>query len=485
MRPSNLSSEQDRLMAWLWLLAAAVLPLAIFPAQLLHNAQSLVSPSPRSTGVPPAIDPELVWIFPKVVLLLIFSVIGLLWLRREFRFDAYAKLVIAYLATFLLSAVVSGDEFQYLLLGSQGRMDGVFYAVGLAVFALVGYFLTLKHGRLFSALYVALGFGSVAEVLLLTLQRLGLDPLGPITRGESYKDIVTGTIGNPGMLAGMLLPVAILSVGLLTAERTSRHLKYWSFVTAVISAAGIGLTGNKSSFYGLIIFLFIYVLLQRYRRTFLIAATVIVVMFLSPSLIPNHTTYNHPLTPTASIATRPALWKLTLNAILHTKGQPLIGAGPDGLRLTVLKNDLIEEMLEVYRISERWPQERQITSIRPVYSPQDPLRSHAYAVTFSDDQLGKLYRVNVDKAHNMFLDRAVRSGVVSAFIWLALYLLPAFRLVRSRNPVDNAIALALGAVFVYYLFWFPVPQVEPLHVALLSCAWGLTRLSVKEYGQAR
>ncbi len=464
--------SSDRIILVAWLAVVAVLPFFIYPAALLTSGQH--AGGTTSSPTTPVASPEMVWIFPRVLLLLLFSVPGLLWLRKRFSLDRFSLLVTLYALTFLLSAAFSRDELQYILLGASGRMDGLLYAIGLVTFMLVGYFLGKENPNLLLAFYLAISLGGVLEVVVLAAQRLGLDWLGPITRGTPYTDILTGTIGNPGMLAGMLLPISLLSLGAAQSPKLSPRLRTWATVVAVLTAAGIALTGNKSSFYGMILLLVAYVILQRSVRSLLLAGTVFIALVFAPQLVPNRTTYEHPLIPTASIAARPALWGLTLKAIAATPGQPLIGAGPDGLRMAILRNErLIPDMLDVYRISERWPENRKITVIEPVYSPTDPVRSRAFAVRFSDNAMGNLYRVNVDKAHDLFLDRAVRSGVVSALIWALLYLVPIFQLIRSREPLTNAVALALAGLTFYYLFWFPVPQVEPLHVALLSLAWGV------------
>jgi len=464
--------SSDRIILIAWLAVVAVLPFFIYPAALLTLGLHAAGTAPSPTT--PAASPEMVWILPRVLLLLLFSVPGLLWLRKRFSLDPFSLLVTLYALTFLLSAVLSCDELQYILLGASGRMDGLLYAIGLVTFMLVGYFLSKENPNLLLAFYLAISVGGVLEVAVLVAQRLGFDLLGPITRGAPYTDTFTGTIGNPGMLAGMLLPISLLSLGAALSPRLSPQLRTWAIIVAVLTAAGISLTGNKSSFYGMILLLVAYALFQRSVRSLLLAGIVFLALIFAPQLVPNRTTYEHPLIPTASVATRPALWELTLKAIAATPGQPLIGAGPDGLRMAILRHErLIPDMLEVYRVSERWPKDREVTSIEPLYSPDDPVRSRAFAVSFSDNTMGKLYRVNVDKAHDLFLDRAVRSGVVSALIWALLYFVPIFQLIRSREPLTNAVALALAGLVFYYLFWFPVPQVEPLHVALLSLAWGL------------
>ncbi len=471
--PTNETRDSsDRIILVAWLAVVASLPFFIYPAALLNPG--FHADGTASSSTTPAAIPEMVWIFPRVLLLLLFSVPGLLWLRKRFSLDRFSLLVTLYALTFLLSAAFSRDELQYILLGASGRMDGLLYAIGLTAFMLVGYFLSKESPNVLLAFYLAISVGGVLEVVVLTAQRLGFDLLGPITRGTPYTDILTGTIGNPGMLAGMLLPISLLSLGAAQSPRLSPRLRTWATIVAILTAAGIALTGNKSSFYGMILLLTAYVFLQRSVHSLLLAGAVLISLVSAPQLVPNRTTYEHPLIPTASIATRPAIWRLTLKAIAATPGQPLIGAGPDGLRMAILRHEeLIPEMLNVYRISKHWPKDRQVTSIKPLYSPEDPIRSRTFAVSFTDYAMGRPFRVNVDKAHNLFLDRAVRSGVLSALIWALLYVVPIFQLIRSHEPFTNAVAMALAGLVFYYLFWFPVPQVEPLHVALLSLAWGV------------
>lgn len=475
MRSDDLNSNKTTsFVLVVWTLVAGLISLAVYPANLLAKLNELTGGHlPISASAP---VPEIVWIFPKVVLLLLFAVIGVVWLRHAFSFEAFSVLVLVYAAEVLLSAWLSGDDLQYILLGGNGRMDGLLYSLSLVVFMLVGYFLARSApGRTLVYFYLAASITGLLEVVILVAQRLGHDFMGPITRGEAYTDIITGTIGNPGMLGGLLLPIAMLSVGVASSEQFSKQMRYWAATTALVAAAGISLTANKSSFYGLIIVLVVFLYFHRKAISMALAVAVVAIMFVAPQAVPNKTTYDHPLIPTASFATRPALWKLSLKAIKATPGQPFLGGGPDGLRLAILKKELIEEMLEVYRISEKWPEDRKITSIRPVFSAEDPIRSRAYAVTFSDNKLGSLYRANLDKAHNLFLDRALTSGVLSAVIWMILYLFPVFKLFKRGDALSAAIACSLAALFLYYLFWFPVPQVEPVHVGLLAIAWALVQ----------
>ena len=467
----------------LWLFVLALLPFLVYPAALSLGASGslgeiLLSNTPLYSSA------EMLWVFPRVVLLMLFAVPGLVWLRRNFSLDAFTKLVLAYSLLYLLSAWASNDDLQYVLLGGSGRMDGLLYSIGVVVFMLSGYLLArFAPYRMFDYFYVVVSVGAVLETGVLLTQRLGHDFMGPITIGKVMTGSLTGTIGNPGMLAGLILPTAMLSVGVASSEKFSRRMRLWAAFVAVVTAAGIAFTGNKSSFYGLLIVLAVYVFYQRSRTSLAVTALVVVTMFASPLLVPNRISYDHPLIPTSTVATRPVLWELTLKSIRHTRWQPFLGAGPDGLRLTILRNEMIEDVLKFYRISKKWPESRKVTSIKPVYSPDDPIRSRAYAVTFSDNELGTLVRVNLDKAHDMFLDRAVVSGVLSAVIWMILYLFPVFKLFKRGDALSAAIACSLAALFLYYLFWFPVPQVEPVHVGLLAIAWALVQGSGAVFGR--
>lgn len=78
----------------------------------------------------------------------------------------------------------------------------------------------------------------------------------------------------------------------------------------------------------------------------------------------------------------------------------------------------------------------------------------------------------LDKAHNLILDRLLTFGLLGVLVWLGLYLYPVLRGWRG-TLLQRSLATSLLAVFVYYLFWFPVPQVEPLHLVLIAAAWAL------------
>ena len=471
MEGAHSNSNNNNIIFVLWIFLISFLPLAAYPANLIVKINEFIGGQlPVSSA--DSLTPEMAWIFPKVVLLLLFAVIGLLWLRKVFFINAFSAMLLIYMAALLFSALLSGDDLQYILLGGDGRMDGVLYSFSLIIFMLVGFFLaTLFPKHIFNYFYLAISISAILEVFILIAQRLGHDFMGILTRGYAYKNIFVGTIGNPGMLAGLLLPIAMLSVGVASSQQYSKRFRYWAVTAAILTAAGISLSANKSSFYGLLFVLMIFLYFHRSTFSVTLSGAVVAAMFIAPLVVPNITSYDHPLIPTANIATRPAIWKLSLKAIKSTPGQPLLGAGPDALRLTILKKEFIKDMLNIYRFSEKWPKERQITSIEPIYTAEDPIRSRAYVVIFSDNSAGSLYRVYIDKAHNLFLDRALTSGLLSAIIWVVLYLFPVFQLLKNNNALSTAIACALIAIFLYYLFWFPVPQVEPVHVSLLAIAW--------------
>ena len=424
-------------------------------------------------------NPEMVWIFPKVIALMIFAVISILYIKSRLRWNLPTWLVLGYALTAITSGWLSGESLQYVLLGGEGRMDGLLYTLSLVIFFLVGYLLSRQFGAKVVWLYIGtVLFSSFLEGIIVILQRLGYDYVGALTIGMRYP-LITGTIGNHGMTAALLLAAAVLAtaVAVLGSNRFS-IFSAW-LAAAVYFSIVLGLLNNRASIYALLaVALAILLLNLRNYKAYFSLLIISLALLAVPGWVPNRTSLQtRSLTNTSTLSTRLAIWKITGQVIIGTKGQPFVGGGFDALKNGIIKQKLSSEYMNLYRMEASWPKSVEIRELRWLHEDGLPLKTSAIMVFANNDEGGKsysgVYMVVLDKAHNLFLDRAVSTGLLSALVWLFLYLWPVAKALFSGNALLLTLAMAILALFFYYLFWFPVPQVEPIHVALLSIAWGL------------
>jgi len=417
---------------------------------------------------------EFVWLWPKLTLLTLTGVFGILfWRDLGFSFrDTYIKIWIAYIALVILSTVFAEDNLAYKILGGGGRLDGLLYQLALASWAIFAYLVFQKLPKTQERFLKVLTIIGVIETAILVSQRLGYDPVGQLVMHGNYGKLV-GTIGNPGMIASLLL-LAYFSAATL-------RQKLLQLLSLLAIGIGIGITSSKSVIFastGVLIGLFLW---TRKRRFLFLAILLIVSTYLGKEALPNQLGYSRPLTNMHSLHAREIIWKLAVKSITLTPGQPVIGAGPDGFFNLVVKKIPIQDVLELYRVEYSWPPDARIKEVKILYKPEDPPRSRAFLVIFDnyETEHGKkalIYKYYLDKAHNLWLDRAIDYGIVASILWLAIFAYPLFKFFFTKNGARKTydmllISGGLIALALYYLVWFPVPQVEPIHVAYLALIW--------------
>jgi O-antigen ligase len=427
------------------------------------------------SGVQPG---EMVWLFPRLMLLGLVGLLGVLQARglSSYR-NAFSLLLLLYLIFVVLGCLNSrDDDVSALILGPESRMDGLLYQIGLVLTSVFIYRVLRENRQAWPLLLSGLVVVGVAEAAVVVLQRLALDPVGPLTRGFAYEAPV-GTIGHPGMVAGFLVVVLIGGMGLFAwaSGRARRVLLGLALLTV---ALGLGLTTNKASVYALVAVLALWNLLRRERWLLGLSVALVAVVLSAQSLVPDRLGFSRSLTDPATGKTRLIIWELALKAAGQLPLSPLIGSGPDAFRLALLRYIPPEELMREYRLEYGWPPEATIREIQTLYQPGDPIRSKAFLVfldNYKSDtgKQGLIYKVYLDKAHNMLLDRLLAYGLFAALISLVLYLWPVWRHIRKAGAFEQSILVALLAAFLYYLFWFPVVQVEPIHMVFVAMGWAM------------
>jgi len=471
------TTKFDNAFLLIWLVFIATFP---FVMDYLH----LAPPGTQQSAIGHAYNlsiykynpSENIWIFPKVYFLVFTSLILFLYVLTYKQFkNTFVYLLAAYAALALLSSIMSGDSLQYVLLGGEGRGDGLLYTAGLLLLAIFSYTVYIVHGK--KALiyfYYALSFSAILEALVAILEHAGFDPI----KFSSFSGLPIGTIGNSGMLASLLM-VAVFAAIALVAQKERGIGMWYSLLALVVISSGLGCAANRSSIGGLLIGLFALniadMLFNKSKRFVFGSAVAVIALLLAPYVLPNNTGVSKTYTNPTTLKTRLLIWQISIEAIRKTPGQPFIGAGPDGLKLSIIKRDLLNLLLKEYKLEYGWKEDPELDTSINIDRTGMPLKSYALPIKFPRSKSVRFMQVTLDKAHNLFLGRAVNYGLVSAFIWLLLYLVP-MRTFFSFGKAHDALLLsgssALLALFVYYLFWFPAPQVEPIHVSLLSLLWG-------------
>ncbi|RYM33241.1 O-antigen ligase family protein [Meiothermus sp. PNK-Is4] len=412
---------------------------------------------------------------------MLLGLVGLLGVLQARGLQSYRNPFSYLLLLYLLFVVLGGlnsrdDDVSALILGPESRMDGLLYQIGLVLMSLFIYRVLRENRRAWPLLLSGLVVVGVVETAVVVLQRLALDPVGPLTRGFMY-EVPVGTIGHPGMVAGFMVVVLIGGMGL--SLRTSGTAQRVLLGLALLTVAlGLGITTNKASVYALFAVLVLWNLLRRERWLLGLSVALLAMVLSAQSLVPNRLDFDRSLTDPATGKTRLVIWELALKAAARSPLSPLIGSGPDGFRLALLRYIPPEDLMREYRLEYGWPPEATIREIQTLYQPGDPIRSKAFLVfldNYKSDtgKQGLIYKVYLDKAHNLLLDRLVSYGLFAVLITVALYLWPVWRLIRKANVFEQSILVALLAAFLYYLFWFPVVQVEPIHMVFVAMAWAM------------
>lgn len=413
---------------------------------------------------------------PKLLFLLVFGVLGILEIRRKRLGYAFVYLLLAHLGLAFASATNARDDWAFNLLGGQLRFDGLLYQIGLTMIGIFTFISLLENPKRLSAVTGALVIGGFIQSLIVLLQRFNLDPITPLRQYTDF-NLPLGTIGHPGMVAALLLPA--LCVALWNSLQNNRQIGW--LVGLVGISIGLGITGNSASFYALLAVLIGLNLQHRQKRLLLLSVAVLICILIPRSVLPNPQGFQQDYRDTTTLGERFILWKIALRSISETRFQPLIGGGIDALKLSQLRNPPLTELTQVLAIENSWPKDAKVKSIHIEEFPGGKLRDRWMVFEFStfggQENVRKEYRFGLDKAHNFLLDRWLAFGLLNALIWLVLYSYPIIQGIRSRDIALNFVGWTLLALFVYYSAWFPVMQVEPIHLALVATAWMMVTLS--------
>lgn len=425
----------------------------------------------------PAASSEDSYLLPRVALLALFGLVGLLvpgGARDHRRFRWLALLLLVHAGLVLVSGVTHPDEdgWVFVLLGADRRVDGLLYqaALVLAGIAAARLFVTSTIARTWG-LRALLAVG-VLQAIQLVGQRLGVDPYATALYGRPFPS-VAGSFGHPGVAAGFLLPLAVIAA-VLTARSQPGRLRLVLGATAVACAVGVGVTENRTAWLALLGVLALWTLAERRVAALATALAVGAGAVVGSSALPVRAGHEQSVVETRTLETRLGMWRLALDTVGSIPGQPLIGGGPDAFRLALLRRGEVAPLLPIYRLEYGWPVDWELRDPRLVHLEGQPIRSTLVSgllVRPDDTVVPVFYKVNIDKAHNLFLDRWLAYGLLDALLWVALAVAPLLWQFRFGTTCGRAYAWAVVALGVYYLTWFPFPQLEPLHLLLIALCW--------------
>jgi O-antigen ligase/tetratricopeptide (TPR) repeat protein len=379
--------------------------------------------------LPPAFQPS-VWsrvILFRIILTVLISVFLFKFLyKKEFIFSVpkiknrdYIPffILLAFFATLILATIFS-ENIRFSIFSSPNRADGtlnLLFFFGFAIFLTI-FAKERQWNKFFNVLFIT----GISASLLAIVQYFNI--LKNIFL--SYESGGTPSfIGNSTFLAIYMLFLAFLSFTLLTKEKEKKKKIIYAILFFVFIFT-ILITGSRATYLGLLIgfFFFFFFYPKKFKTLKIIAASLILLAIISililnffPQIAEKNNLFKiaERRLSIKNIAedlagTRFSVWKITLQAI---KDKPLLGWGPENFYIGFEKH----------------------------YDPTLP-------------NMNKLWW---DRPHNIFLDIAVNSGLISLLFYIVFWITLLWQLQKfKRAEGDNKntyLAHGIQAMFIGYL----------------------------------
>ncbi len=470
----------------LLILLILIYPLVFVPGALFSSPPPVINDAVRTQMS------EQFLFLPKLCVLGLFALLALLESRKHSWRAAWVGLLVAHLLLVGISSLNAGDDIAFTLLGGSQRLDGLAYQATLVIIGVFAYQTLKQHPDWLPRVLFAVVAAAVLQSILAVLQYVGIDPIGVAVLWFKFERPV-GTIGHPGMVAGLLLPATVIATWFVLEAREARSRWMWG-LSLLSLVVGLSVVSNRSALIALAVG---FVMLLMSRRSLVSAAVVVaasVLALFGRQIIPSVGALPSNLVSTQTLSTREVIWNMALQAIVETPGQPFIGGGPDAFHLWMLRSAPTQNLTELIKREMAWPANAKPDKVERIQLGQS-LRTTGVSLHFPEfgqrQDVNLIVPIDVDRAHNFILDRTVAFGGLSALIWLVLYVLPVLSgvkdlFVRCEHRTDGdtsvpagrdvriVLACAILGLIVYYLTWFPVMQLEPLHLILLAGAWVTT-----------
>jgi O-antigen ligase len=192
------------------------------------------------------------------------------------------------------------------------------------------------------------------------------------------------------------------------------------------------------------------------------------------TFFPTNPTVNRSLTNTQTFETRIEIWKIAANLLPKSWLFPFWGGGTGEFKLLISDILPYQEFYKFLAIEYKWQPADQIKKTIVLTAPSMPKREKAF-IFFYKDRSQEFTKITLDRAHNFFLDKAFSVGLIGAILWMIFYIYPIYAYFRlkpyQKTFEQQTLTMALLALQMYYIFWFSVMQVEPIHVVVALMAW--------------
>lgn len=437
------------------------------------------------------------WIFPRVILVFLLGLAGLLLFRQEFLKINRIALIGAsgYLALVLLSDLSSPDELVFRVVGHEERYDGLIYQIGKTL-AFLTAVVTLRKLRQthadFAYRLVGTGFfviASIQALLLATQFFLKTDMIGFLLYEGQKNTAPIGTVGFKVLL--------ILSIGTGLLFALVEYSKGWN-LAPIFLAFMAGLAAGRASAIGLVTSLVSGAWLYFNKRKagkallFLAAATTFSLAFVFRNeILSPFGVQPVKVLSARTLKTRFVIWKITGRLLETHRWLVIRGYGSDAMRYLLIENLPKDERLKKLYIESMVMENKlpadKVENLEIVTQKEYGLRATALHLVYRTQQEPDrtkhfLAAVNLDKAHNLWLDLWLRYGLLATILYTILAFGPFFYLARRllKSQLDDWwpraatwVVLALMAHGIHYLAWFPMPLWEPLFLLIAALGWDL------------
>jgi len=472
-----MSLESSRFSTNLLLAFTIIFPLAFVPGAAIWPAQTFDDPITASK--------ELFLLLPKLLVLIFAGSLGLLSIRSESKGiwkEIFPKLLLIHLVLVVLSSFNSRDDWAFILMGPNRRLDGLLYQFASVAVSLTAYTVFRKNPKIIQSVLHGLLLVGIIQSITVVASYYKLDPLPSLIYYQPTGHPFEGTLGNYGMLAGILFVSAL--AGLFIGNQ---QFKWWHLVAPILMGLGLGIGGNRSALFGMLLAVFLLNLTLRSKRLVLLSA-LLLLSILGARILPSPLQNWRDIGSLASGESRLQIWRFTLDHLKEIPFSPWLGGGADALRLTQMRNPPLDDphFVRIYQIELGWKE--MPTKVDIYQEPNRPIRSRWLLFHFNEYKgqrdVDVLVPFGIDRAHNMILDRLISYGIFDVIIWVVLFSAAIILLIQRASSLGVFLTAVLLGLGLYYLFWFPVLQVEPIHMLILAAAWALLTTGPSASGRA-
>ena len=437
-------------------------------------------------------DPYSSWIFPRVIALGVLGLTGVMLYRPWTSFRSYPEIILmlVYIIGVLASTMASKDEKVYLFIGHEQRYDGLIYQISLFLWLMSA--AKIMHGNSSLSKTVAAGYvfiGLSQAALLLSNFLFGFDLVGLIIYGGTKTTYPTGTLGFKA-----LLTLAAGTAAIFVAALWSRC---WAgkLITTFLGFS-TGLAAGRAALVGAISASVLGFFSGNAKKRFIflaLLATIAMGAIIRDPLAKTLQLQEAKVLSAYTLKTRLRIWDLSLYIVRKHHGLLFRGLGADALRYTLITElpqdpQLKRKLSDFLRLEEKLPT-KHVEDLKIKIHPEYGLRSAAIQLNFVNEKTGRpsimLASVQLDKAHNLFLDIWLRYGLIATLAYFIFAFGPIAFCLKSlvgcpKKSLFFALILILEMHFFHYLAWFTMPLWEPYFLTISLLAWKGAKFSVSK-----